>query len=134
MGSYGIGVTRSVTAIIEQNHDDDGIIWPIAVAPYEAIVTIINNKDEDQLKLGEEIYNELKSRGVDAMLDDRKERAGIKFADRDLIGIPLRITVGKLAKEGKVEFSTRKERENEVLLRSEAIEKILKLKDEALND
>lgn len=111
MGSHGIGVSRTMAAVIEQSHDEDGIIWPIALAPYEVIVTIVNVKDEDQVKLGEELYGELKSMGVEVILDDRKERAGVKFKDMDLVGIPLRITVGKKASEGVVEFSTRASRE-----------------------
>jgi prolyl-tRNA synthetase len=111
MGSHGIGVSRTMAAVIEQNYDEDGIIWPIALAPYEAIVTIVNVKDEEQVKLGEELYEELKAVGVEVILDDRKERAGVKFKDMDLVGIPLRITVGKKAGEGIVEFSTRASRE-----------------------
>lgn len=125
MGSYGVGVTRSVTAVIEQNHDDNGIIWPIAVAPYEAIVTILNIKDDKQVALGEKIYEELKSKGIEVLLDDRKERAGVKFKDRDLIGIPLRITCGKKSSEGLVEYSTRREMENSEISYEDAINNIL---------
>lgn len=125
MGSYGIGVTRTITALIEQNYDEDGIIWPLSVAPYQAIVTIINTKDEDQNDLGEEIYAELKSKGIEVLLDDRRDRAGAKFNDRDLIGIPLRITVGKKASEDLVEFSTRRERENEEISSEEAIKRVV---------
>ena len=126
MGSYGVGVTRSVTAIIEQNHDDNGIIWPMAVAPYEAIVTIVNVKDEDQVKLGEKIYEDLKAKGIEVLLDDRKERAGVKFKDRDLIGIPLRITCGKKSSEGLVEYSTRREMENSEISSEDAVKNVLK--------
>lgn len=125
MGSYGIGITRTITAIIEQNHDDKGIIWPVPVAPYQAIVTIINTKEEEQNSLGEEIYKDLRSQGLDVLLDDRKDRAGAKFNDRDLIGIPLRITVGKKAGEGIVEFSTRKDSDNIELESSEAISRVV---------
>lgn len=125
MGSYGIGVTRTITAIIEQNYDEDGIIWPLSVAPYQAIVTIVNTKDEEQLSLGEKIYKELKSQGIEVLLDDRKDRAGAKFNDRDLIGIPLRITVGKKAGEDIVEYSTRKERENEDISSQEAMQRVV---------
>lgn len=131
MGSYGIGITRSVTAVIEQNHDERGIIWPLVVAPYHAIITIINSKDEVQNALSEEIYAELQSKGVEVLLDDRRDRAGVKFADRDLIGIPLRITVGKKAGERVVEFSTRREGENSEISVDEAIEKITKLVNES---
>lgn len=121
MGSYGIGISRSVSAIVEQNYDENGIIWPTSVAPFEAIVTIININDENQLKLGEEIYQELRKNGIDVLLDDRKERAGVKFNDRDLIGIPYRITVGKNAIENIVEYSTRKNMENEKIDKIKAI-------------
>lgn len=111
MGSHGIGVSRTMAAVIEQRYDEDGIIWPIALAPYQAIVTIVNVKDEAQVKLAEELYAEFNALGIETLLDDRKERAGVKFKDMDLIGIPLRITVGKMAPEGVIEFSTRKKRE-----------------------
>ncbi|MGX7072323.1 proline--tRNA ligase [Helcococcus kunzii] len=124
MGSYGIGITRTVTAVIEQNYDEDGIIWPESVAPYKAIITIVKSGDENQVKLAEEIYQELISAGVEVLLDDRNERPGVKFKDRDLIGIPHRITVGRDASEGFVEYSTRKEKENIKLSVQEAIEKI----------
>lgn len=125
MGCYGVGISRTVSAIVEQNNDEKGIIWPISSCPYEAIVTIVNVKDEEQNKLAEEIYEKLLAEKVEVLLDDRAERAGVKFNDRDLIGIPLRITVGKLASEGKVECSTRREMENEEIDASEAIDKII---------
>lgn len=121
MGSHGIGITRSITAIIEQNNDEKGIIWPIQVAPYHAIVTVVNINDEEQMKLGEKIHDELEAQGVEVMLDDRKERIGVKFNDRDLIGIPLRITVGKKANENIIEFSTRREMENVEMSSEDAI-------------
>ena len=125
MGSYGIGISRSISAIVEQNYDDKGIIWPTSVAPFEAMITIININDENQKKLGEEIYQELRKKGIDVLLDDRKERAGVKFNDRDLIGVPYRITVGKDAKDNVVEFSTRKEMQNEKIDKSKAIEEVI---------
>ena len=125
MGSHGIGITRSITAIIEQNNDEKGIIWPIQVAPFHAIVTVVNINDEEQMKLGEKIHDELESQGVEVMLDDRKERIGVKFNDRDLIGIPLRITVGKKAGGNIIEFSTRKEMENFEMSSEEAINRVL---------
>ena len=111
MGSYGIGVTRSVAAIVEQYHDDRGIIWPLVVAPYHVIITVVNTKNEEQLALGEKLYKELAAEGYEVLLDDRNERAGVKFNDRDLIGIPIRITVGKLASENIVEYSLRSDSE-----------------------
>ena len=125
MGSYGIGISRSVSAIVEQYHDDRGIIWPTSVAPFEAIVTIININDDKQKELGERIYKKFKEERIDVLLDDRKERAGVKFNDRDLIGIPYRITVGKDASENLVEYSTRREMDNEKISSDEAIEKII---------
>ncbi|WP_353094274.1 proline--tRNA ligase [Tissierella praeacuta] len=107
MGCYGIGVSRSVAAVVEQYHDEDGIIWPLVVAPYHVIITVVNIKNEEQMRLGEKLYNELNSLGLEVILDDRNERAGVKFKDRDLIGIPIRITVGKRAGESVVEYSVR---------------------------
>ncbi|WP_073997663.1 proline--tRNA ligase [Anaerococcus urinomassiliensis] len=125
MGSYGIGISRSISAIVEQNYDEKGIIWPTSVAPFEAMITIININDENQMRLGEEIYQELRKKGIDVLLDDRKERAGVKFNDRDLIGIPYRITVGKDAKDNVVEYSTRKEMQIEKIDKSKAIEEVI---------
>ena len=107
MGCYGIGVTRCVAAAIEQMHDDNGIVLPVAIAPYEVMVVPVNNKEEEQMKLAEEIYEDLKRQGIEAVLDDRAERAGVKFKDSDLIGIPLRIVVGKKCGEGIVEYKLR---------------------------
>lgn len=107
MGCYGIGVTRTLAAIVEQHHDKDGIRWPMAVAPYHAIVTVVNAADPVQMELGERLYRDLLAAGVDALLDDRDERPGVKFKDADLIGLPIRITVGKKAAEGIVEFKPR---------------------------
>lgn len=112
MGCYGIGVGRSMAAVVEQMNDENGIIWPISIAPFEVIITMINNNNEDQVKLAEKLYKELTDAGYEVLLDDRKERPGVKFADRDLIGIPLRITVGRDAADGIVEYSTRAEMEN----------------------
>lgn len=122
MGSHGIGVSRTMAAAIEQNYDENGIIWPLPIAPYEAIITIVNIKDEEQVKLGEKLYSSLKSKGVEVILDDRKERVGVKFKDADLIGIPLRITVGKRASENIVEFSERKDMEKSEVTGELAIE------------
>jgi prolyl-tRNA synthetase len=109
MGCYGIGVTRTLAAIVEQHCDDNGIIWPMSVAPYHAIVTIVNGSDEAQTAFAEAIYQELLKAGVEALLDDRNERPGVKFKDADILGIPVRITVGKKAAEGMVEYKLRKE-------------------------
>lgn len=126
MGSYGIGITRTVSAIVEQNFDENGIIWPIATAPFEAIVTVVNPNNDDQRNLGEKIYKILLAKGIETLIDDRDLRAGVKFKDRDLIGIPLRITVGKKAGEDVVEYSLRKEMINKEISSAEAIENIIK--------
>ncbi|MGB3366225.1 MAG: proline--tRNA ligase [Acidaminobacteraceae bacterium] len=111
MGSHGVGVSRTMAAVIEQYNDEKGIIWPLAVAPYHVIVTVVNSKKEDQAELGEKIYNELKAKGIEVLLDDRKERAGVKFTDAELIGIPVRVNVGRMASENVVEFAIRREEE-----------------------
>ncbi|MDU1308442.1 MAG: proline--tRNA ligase [Clostridium perfringens] len=115
MGCYGIGVTRTVASIIEQHNDENGIIWPLEVAPYHVSVIPANVKNEEQATKAEEIYNDLRKMGVEALLDDRKERAGVKFKDSELMGIPMRITVGKMIGEGQVEFKLRNGGEVETL-------------------
>ncbi|NLK72979.1 MAG: proline--tRNA ligase [Clostridiales bacterium] len=125
MGCYGIGVSRTMAAVIEQNHDDNGIIWPPSIAPYHVIVTIVNTRDQQQMELAETIYAELTKAGLEVLMDDRDERAGVKFKDADLIGIPVRITVGKKASEGKVEYKLRKESEIIELTTSEAMERAI---------
>ena len=107
MGCYGIGVTRCVAAAVEQLHDDNGIIWPVSIAPYQAIVVPANYKDEEQVKAAEKLYNELTEAGIETLIDDRAERAGVKFKDADLIGIPVRVVVGKKLSEGIVEYKER---------------------------
>ncbi len=124
MGCYGIGVTRTVASIIEQHHDENGIIWPLEVAPYHVSVIAVNSKDEEQMKVATEIYNELREMGVEALLDDRKERAGVKFKDSELMGIPMRITVGKKIGDGEVEFKLRAGSENETIKIEEAKERV----------
>lgn len=109
MGCYGIGITRTVAAVIEQSHDDKGILWPMSVAPYHAVVMAVNSKDSRQMEVARQIYGEMVGLGVDALLDDRDERAGVKFMDADLMGFPYRITVGQtLAEKGVVEIKSRK--------------------------
>jgi prolyl-tRNA synthetase len=108
MGCYGIGVGRTMAAAIEQNNDDDGIIWPIAIAPYHVVVVPVSDRAQEQVAVAENIYQELLEKRVEAVLDDRKERPGVKFKDADLIGYPLRVTVGaKTLAEGKVEVKVR---------------------------
>lgn len=108
MGCYGIGVSRTVAAIVEQHHDENGIIWPVSVTPYEVHLIPINMKTEAQKELADQIYNKLNGESVSVLYDDRNERPGVKFADSDLFGFPIRITVGKKAEEGIVELKLRK--------------------------
>ena len=115
MGSYGIGINRTMATIIEQHHDENGIIWPLSVAPYKCIVVPVAIKDEEQMRIAEEIYNSLNKLGVEVLMDDRDERAGVKFKDADLIGIPMRITVGRRISEGKVEFKLRQSLDIEII-------------------
>lgn len=121
MGCYGIGVTRTLAAIVEQHHDDNGIIWPVSVAPYHVIITLVKPDDQVQRQTAEEIYDQLAASGVEVLLDDRDERPGVKFKDADLLGIPLRITVGKRAAEGIVEYKLRREAEKTEKTVAEAI-------------
>ena len=108
MGCYGIGVTRMLAAIVEQNHDDDGIIWPVAIAPYQVIVLPLQTQNEDVVAAGEQLYDALREEGVEVLLDDRDLRPGFKFKDADLIGVPLRIAIGARGiAEGLVEFKRR---------------------------
>jgi prolyl-tRNA synthetase len=111
MGCYGIGVSRLAQAAVEQSYDKDGIIFPVAIAPYHAIVVIPNINDADQVAAAEKLYTELNQAGVETILDDRNERAGVKFKDADLIGIPYRIVTGKALKDGKVEVVKRATKE-----------------------
>ncbi len=108
MGCYGIGVSKIMSAAIEQNYDENGIIWPVNIAPYEVDVIIPNIKDKDQVRVAEDVYQLLKDHNIDVILDDRDERAGFKFKDADLIGFPLKIITGKSIAEGKVEVKDRK--------------------------
>jgi prolyl-tRNA synthetase len=108
MGCYGIGVTRTVAAIVEQNHDQDGIIWPASVSPFHVHLIVVNAKDDTQRELADQLYSMLQDKGYDVLYDDRNERPGVKFKDADLIGLPLRLTVGKKAAEKIVECKVRR--------------------------
>lgn len=125
MGCYGIGISRSMAAIIEQSHDKNGIIWPVEVAPYHVIIVPVNVLDEKVMNLAEDLYKKLEKAHVEVILDDRNERAGVKFMDADLIGIPIRINIGKKAAEGLVEYRLRSENEAITLTVDEAYERIL---------
>ena len=107
MGCYGLGVTRTMASIIEQHNDENGIVWPLSVAPYHISIIAVNVKDEEQVKIANKLYEDLKSMGVEALLDDRNERAGVKFKDSEIMGIPMRVTVGKKIVDGEVEFKLR---------------------------
>jgi len=111
MGCYGIGVGRILASIIEQNNDESGMILPMSIAPFQVSIVLIDSKDEKQVEVSERIYNELKSAGIDVLLDNRDERPGIKFKDMDLIGIPFRITIGKKVNDGIVEIKERSSKE-----------------------
>jgi len=126
MGCYGIGINRTVAAIIEQHHDENGILWPMAVAPYKVIVMPANVKNEEQMNRAEKIYEDLKTKGVDVLLDDRNERVGVKFKDADLIGIPIRVTVGKKVVEDIVEFKLRKNQDIEEVNIEDVVDRIEK--------
>ena len=127
MGCYGIGVTRTLAAIVEQHHDDAGIIWPVSVAPYHVIITLIKPEDEIQAELAEKIESELEAAGAEVLLDDRDERPGVKFKDADLLGIPIRITVGKRAGEGVVEYKLRRDSEKAEITSEEAVAAAVRL-------
>ena len=108
MGSYGIGVTRLLSAVAEQNADENGLVWPDSIAPFDVHVIPVNAKKKEQMDMANEITANLEKAGYDVLVDDRKERAGVKFADSDLIGIPIRVTVGRKATDGIVEIKIRK--------------------------
>ncbi len=112
MGCYGFGLERCMAAIVEQHNDASGIIWPASVAPFTVAVVVVSSKDDEQMRIGKELYEALKNEGIDVLLDDRKERPGVKFKDMELIGIPYRITVGRGIKDGNVEFRARTAAEN----------------------
>ncbi|MBK9293074.1 MAG: proline--tRNA ligase [Oligoflexia bacterium] len=126
MGCYGIGITRTVQAAIEQGHDKDGMIWPITLAPFEVLITLIDVEDAQIKSIAEELYQALLSKGIEVLLDDRNERPGSKFKDADLIGIPLRINIGKKSfADGFVEMVERKTKKMEKIKHTEVLDKIL---------
>jgi len=132
MGCYGLGVGRTVAAAIEQNHDADGIIWPRPLAPFEVLLAALNPNDPAVVETAERIYDELRAKGVDVLYDDRDERPGVKFKDGDLIGLPVRVTVGaKSLADGKVEVSLRRDREKLGIPVAEAVGKVMELLDRA---
>lgn len=131
MGSHGIGVSRTLASIVEQYNDENGMIWPLAVAPFHVIITVINSKKEEQKLLGESLYKTLKENRVEVLLDDRKERAGVKFKDAELIGVPIRVNVGREAAENMVEVKNRQDGSSENMNASEVMAYIQKTFDQA---
>jgi prolyl-tRNA synthetase len=131
MGCYGIGISRTMAAIIEQNNDENGIIWPISVAPYHVMVVPVNTSVAEQMEVAEKVYSRLLSEGIEVIIDDRDERPGVKFKDADLIGIPIRITVGKKAGEGIVEYKLRAGGEVREMSIEEAVSEVKKVVSDA---
>ena len=127
MGCYGIGVSRTMAATIEQNYDENGIIWPVALAPYVVDVIPANIKDENQKSLAEELYKDFQDANIDVMLDDRDEKPGFKFKDADLIGFPFKVIAGKKASEGVVELKIRRTGETLEISKDEVVEKVKEL-------
>ncbi len=132
MGCYGIGVSRLAQAAVEQSYDKDGIIWPVAIAPYHAIVIIPNTGDDAQVTAAEQLYTDLSAAGVETLLDDRNERAGVKFKDADLVGIPFRVVTGRSLKNGKVEVVKRATHEAQDMPLEDVVSTIKHWVDEAL--
>ncbi len=124
MGCYGLGIGRSMQAVVEVSHDDAGIIWPVSIAPFEVVIVVVNPEDRQQQEAAETLYTELQQRGVDVLLDDRDERAGVKFKDADLIGYPLRVVCGRTVAEGNVEVKWRREPDANPLPLSDAAQTI----------
>ena len=130
MGCYGIGINRIIASAIESGNDENGIIFPISIAPFEVIVTSVNQDDKEVVKIAEETYEQLRDYGIDVLLDDRDIRGGIKFKDADLLGIPVRITVGsKSVKEGNIEIKLRRESQSQKVPIKEAVNKTIELVD-----
>ncbi len=128
MGCYGIGVSRLIAAAIEQNNDQDGIIWPDEIAPYKVIILVLDTADKNMAGLALQVYQELNKAGIEALLDDRDERAGVKFKDADLLGIPLQVIVGKGAlADGSLELKIRRSKEKIIKPKEEALKEIIRL-------
>ena len=135
MGCYGLGIGRTVAAAIEQNHDEAGIIWPRPLAPFDVLLVALNPQDEQVMETASRLYDSLTQKGIDLLFDDRKERPGVKFNDADLIGVPLRLTVGHRAlKDNEIEAKLRQENEKSQVPLPDAVQKagelIQKLYDE----
>src|SRR5207237_5534678 len=124
MGSYGIGVERILSSAIEQNNDENGMMLPASIAPFEVVITPVNNSNAEQMTAARALYQELADKKVDVLLDDRDERPGVKFKDADLIGIPYRITIGKKIGQGTVELAERKTKQSTDVALSEAADRL----------
>jgi prolyl-tRNA synthetase len=133
MGCYGLGVSRLAQSAVEQSHDQDGIVWPVAIAPYTAIICVPNISDQQQMEVAEQLYTDLNAAGIETLLDDRNERAGVKFKDADLIGIPFRIVTGRSLKEGKVELVQRHDHQSQDIAIAEAVTTLKRLMSEPLS-
>ena len=127
MGCYGIGVSRILSALVEQHHDEQGIMLPISIAPFHVHVIPVSVKDSLQMEIAEDIYQHLANKGIEVLLDDRDERPGVKFKDSDLIGIPIRIVIGKHAADGNVEFKERSNADSTVMMIEDALLRIVEL-------
>jgi prolyl-tRNA synthetase len=125
MGCYGIGIARIIASAIELHHDDDGIIWPISIAPFEVLIMSANQDDPEVTRVAEQLYRQLGSNNIEVLLDNRPERAGVKFKDADLIGIPVRVTVGRRGlAEGKIEIKLRRESDRQTIPIADAPQRI----------
>jgi prolyl-tRNA synthetase len=135
MWSYGIGISRTLAAAVEQNNDSNGIIWPMPIAPYHVIIIPVNTKKEEQMQAAIDIYENLISHGVEVILDDRDERAGVKFKDADLIGIPVKITIGpKSLQENQVEVKKRWSEETELVAVDKVVDVICAIINEGMEN
>ena len=132
MGCYGIGISRTAAAAVEAHYDDWGIKWPISIAPYHVVVVPVSTKDELQMKIATDIYNELQTAGIEVVIDDRDERPGVKFKDADLIGFPFRITVGKSIQNGNVEFVVRETGSKEEMTPEKSVQTVIDAVKQAL--
>ena len=129
MGCYGIGIGRCMASVVEQNNDEKGIIWPLEIAPFKVAIVVVNTEDDAQMDAALYLYENLRKQGISTILDDREERVGVKFNDMDLIGIPIRITVGNKINDQIVEIKQRKKDEFEEISLYDAISKVEDIMD-----
>ncbi|MFV0255832.1 MAG: proline--tRNA ligase [Erysipelotrichaceae bacterium] len=124
MGSYGIGLGRCMAALVEQNHDENGLMWPVEIAPYRVAIVLISNTDQQQVTAANNLYQQMLANNIDVLFDDRNERAGVKFKDLELIGIPTRVVIGKHIADNKVEIRNRNESENRLIYLADVLDQI----------